>query len=261
MSQASMRSWVPANALGLCLAFLSFVPGQAVTFQFAPQAMIEFEAQGALPDHIDPDALPAGLDREDYEQIYRFNLIGHVIGLTLFGAILGSFQAFALGTRLPRRWPWILAATAGVPSILVFEAIRRHLVIGPFRGPVEPIMIALGGGALAATYQWLYLRRQGSGSAKWLGLWTAGLAAGIAVSVAVIITIELTLLPTLLGLFESEAIAGLVDWSIFLIIYGVIVGAAAAWASRRALLDALAALPNRPAPPADPSVAGSGAHG
>ena len=255
MSEAPLRGWILANALGLCLAFLSFVPGQAISLQFAPDAVVEMETRG-VPQHIDPDALPEWLDRQTYEVIYRFNLLGHVIALALFGAIWGSLQAFVLRQYLARTWPWILATTAGVPTVLLFELLRRHLVIGPHRGPVEPIMIALGGGAIAGVFQWLYLRKQGSAAPRWLGSWIVGLAVGIALSIPVIMAFEIMLLPTLLGLLSSEAVANVVDWAGFLIIYGGITGAVAGWISRGALLESLHALPNDRARPPARDIAG-----
>jgi hypothetical protein len=34
-------------------------------------------------------------------------------------------------------------------SVLLFELVERHIVTGPHIGPVEPVMISLGGASLA----------------------------------------------------------------------------------------------------------------
>lgn len=226
-----MRGWTAATALGFCLAFLSFLPGQQAATVLAPDDIANATRLADIPDHIDPNDLPEGLDRGTYESLYRLNLLGHVIALGVFGLVLGSFQAYALRRRLQRRWPWIVASAVGFVAILGLEAVRRHVVIGPHAGPVEPIAIALGGGSLAGFLQWLHLRRHGTDPTRWLGRWIAGLAVGIVASLGLLVAFEITLLPSVKALFPSEETAMLIDWALFLVVYGAGVGLAAGWIS------------------------------
>jgi len=131
--------------------------------------------------------------------------------------------------------PWIVTSSAGFTAILLAELVEPHVVTGPYVGPVEPIMIALGGGGLAGLFQWRRLGREGIDASRWLMLWIAGIAVGVVAALAVILAFELTLLESIKSLFTEET-AGLVDWAIFLVIYGAGTGAAAGWLSGRALL-------------------------
>lgn len=239
MPNASLRGWTIATSLGFCLAFLAFLPLSQLSFAFAPEAVAGIDP-ARLPQHLDPDDLPEWLDRPTYEALYRFNVYGHLVGFIVSGAILGSFQAYALRSVLRGVGPWVLTSSAGFTAILLAELVEPHVVTGPYMGPVEPVMIALGGGGLAGVFQWLRLRRQGVDASRWSMLWIAGLALGVVAALAILLAFELTLLESVKSLFTEET-AGLVDWAIFLVIYGAGTGAAAGWLSGRALLRALGA--------------------
>lgn len=231
------RNWVLATSLGFCLAFLSFLPGQEAMKYFLPKVVAERSISG-LPTHINPDALPDWLDRQSYEQMYQVNLIGHIFAFLLFGLIVGMFQYYILRKILKRAGPWILGSVCGFTAILLFEVIKPHLVIGPHEGPLEPIIIALGGGSLAGFFQWIYLRSTGVNATRWLFLWIGGIMVGIIASIAVIIPVEILLV----GFIKSrlpENIAILFEWGIFLLVYGGIVGLAGGWISGGALLKKL----------------------
>lgn len=230
MPRSTASRWTLATGAGFCLAFLSFVPMGALFGLFAPESMANIDA-GTLSRSLDPAALPEGLDRATYETMYRFMLVQHVVMYALFGVILGSFQRYALRDSLRRGWPWLLATSAGFVLILVLEGVRPHMVIGPHAGPLEPIMIALGGGGLAGVFQWLHLRRQGVDATKWLGFWVVGIVVGIAAAAVTLTAVGAVLEAPVRRLFSPET-ADRIGWWIFFGVYGAVVGVVAGWVSR-----------------------------
>lgn len=238
MFTPTLRGWTAASSLGFCLAFLSFLPGPQLMELFTPEALAGID-MAMLPEHVDPDALPEWLDRSAYETMYRTLVIYHLFGLALFGLILGSFQASALRSVLPGGfWPWALATSAAFAAILALEAVEPHLVTGPYAGPVEPIVIAFGGGSLAGLLQWLYLRRRGIEASRWPLLWIAGLAVGIAAAAAILTLLGSVLEAAVRSLFPEEAVP-LIGWGIMLVVYGAVVGAVAGLFSGSSLLAGL----------------------
>lgn len=115
----------------------------------------------ALPESIDPSALPGWLDQQTYDLWYPRHLTYHVIALSLFGLIVGAFQGRVLAPHLRTVMPWVGVTALGFASILLFELVERHIVTGPHVGPIEPIMISLGGASLAGIMQWSVLRLEG----------------------------------------------------------------------------------------------------
>lgn len=231
MLKGAAGRWTVATAVGFSLAFLSFIPVGELIKLFAPEAVASIDAT-MLPEHLDPDALPAWLDRPTYEAMYWFTLGQHLVMYTVFGVIVGSLQRYGLRESLPRAWPWILATAAGFVLPLALEGVKRHMVIGPHAGPLEPIIIALGGGSLAGTFQWFYLRRQGVDASKWLLLWILGIVVGIAAAAATLTLVEMVLREPVQRAFSPET-AAQVGWAIFLGVYGVVVGAVAGFMSGR----------------------------
>lgn len=233
MFEGMAGRWTLATGVGFSLAFLSFIPVGEFVMLFAPDAVANIDAT-MLPEHLDPDALPGWLDQPTYESMYRWLLGQHIIMYPVFGLILGSFQWYALRDSLVEPWPWILAAVAGFAVILLPEMYRRHMVIGPHAGPLEPIMIALGGGSLTGIFQWLYLRQIGVNASSWLLLWIGGIVVGIAAAAATLTIVEMLLRAPVQGAFSPE-MAARVGWAIFLFVYGSVVGTVAGLVSGRRL--------------------------
>jgi hypothetical protein len=233
MLKSDYSRWVAANALGFCVAFLSFIPGSSLTAVFIPE---EVNDPAMMLDPL--------LDPEIYAAAYRGVVIGHGLMLALFGAILASAQYWALRDRLPSAAPWILAGAGGFVSILVLELVERHIVVGPYPGPVEPVVIALGGGIAAGFLQWLVLRGAGfrAGSGKWLALWVAGLVVGIAALFPIVSVVEIVITPVVVGVLGPET-AETFGWGVELALIGIVVGAAAGAVSGRAMVAALAPAP------------------
>ena len=236
--------WTLATALGYLLGFWSFGLVYTIFSFFAPESIAHISPLD-LPEHLDPNALPDWLDRSTYETLYTFNLSQHLVMYPIFGAIFASIQSFALRDKLSGIMPWIVAAMLGFLTIIIAEVFKRHIVIGPHAGPIEPIMIVLGGGGLAGLFQFLWLRSQDIHAAKWLGMWITGILAGIVVAVAFLIG---------LGKLMSGAIAHLeenlpkISWAIELGIFGSVVGGVAGWISAKALQESLQIADSDPDP-------------
>lgn len=231
MFQGIAGRWALATGVGFGLAFLSFIPVGELFGLFASEAVTSVD-RTMVPEHLDPDALPAWLDRATYEELYRFMLGQHVVMYAIFGFIVGSLQWYALREALPRALPWVFVTMAGFMLILTLEIVKRHAVIGPHAGPLEPIMIALGGGSLAGGFQWFYLRRQGTDATKWLLLWIVGIVLGIAAAAATLTVVDVVLRPGLERVLTPEALeeVGLV---LFFAVYGSVVGGVAGLVSGR----------------------------
>ena len=228
--------WTVATAAGFCGAFVSFPLGERLSRQFAPESIADIGIE-RLPAHLRPETLPSWMDLPTYETLYQFGLTMHVPALLVFGAILGTAQYLVLRRFLPRAWLWIVATAIGFVAILVLEAVEPHIVIGPTSGPVEPIMIVLGGGSLAGLLQWLYLRSEAIAHGRYLAYWVGGLALGAVLAVPVMIGIG-----TVLGdaIRRLEAATPHLSWGLEIGLFGVIFGAVAGWLSGRGLREIFA---------------------
>jgi hypothetical protein len=135
---------------------------------------------------------------------------------------------------------WVGATAIGFVAILCFEIVERHVVVGPHAGPIEPLMISIGGSTIAGLAQWLVLRRRGVLASRWLTFWIVGVVVGVGVAVAVIIGLE----TATQGLFDqtpTSVVAQAVVWGIMLSTLGLVTGAVAGAISARALSSSLAA--------------------
>lgn len=234
MLDTARGRWTAGCSLGFLRAFLSFLLTPALITALGPESLAAVDL-AAIPEHLDPDALPGGMDRGTYASLYRALVLAHLVGLTVFGAVLGGCQAVAMRGRLPGVGGWIVAAALGFAGILALEAVEPHVVTGPYRGPVEPIVIALGGGSLAGLFQAAYLRIRGLEPWRWLSRWLLGLALGIAAAAALLLGVELGLEPLMRRGLAAE-IYPWISWIVFLLFYGTIVGAVAGRVSGRALV-------------------------
>lgn len=193
----------------------------------------------------DPTTLPSpdpatgfgGVDPELAAEMYRANVIYHFDHITVFGGVIGWLQTKVLRTPEIQPVPWVTLTALGFACIFLFEALRPGIVSGGHPAPAEPLLIGVGGGALAGTFQWLYLRGRGIVATKWLALWIGGLCAG-----AILAALVLTLLG-FLGPFVrsvlSESQVFVVGQLVFYLVYGPVVGATAGLLSGRALMEAL----------------------
>lgn len=221
----SLRGWIKACWLGYFTLFSAFLVTGLLTTLFWPATwppMLDFSS-------IDPAALPDSIDPVLYRRIYRINLGYHVVHLAGFGGLLGALQASTLG-RSRRVWAGLSAL--GFASLLLLEAIRPGLVAGGHPAPVEPILIAVGGGSLAGLLQWAYMRRGGIAAGRWLSRWIGGLVAGVVAAAALLTVLGPLLRPVVRAMFADDEIFVFVGEVIFFTVYGSVVGLVAGWVSR-----------------------------
>lgn len=232
------RSWAAVTSVGYGLAFLSFIPGMLVMDFFLPPGLTNM-GSSSMPEALDPEALPAWLDLQTYRSWYRLHLGYHVVALAAFGCIVGWVQSRLLREYVPTLH-WVGATAIGFVAILCFESVERHVVVGPHAGPVEPLMISIGGSTIAGLAQWWVLRRRGVLASRWLMFWIVGVVVGVVVAVAAIIGLE-TATQDLIDWPLTSVVAQAAAWSIMLLTLGLVSGAVAGAISARALSSSLAA--------------------
>ena len=232
------RSWVAVTSVGFGLAFLSFIPGMLVMDLFLPQGLTNM-GSSAMPEALDPEALPAWLDLQTYRSWYRMHLGYHVVALVVFGSIVGWLQSRVLREYVPVL-PWVAATAIGFVAILCFEILERHIVVGPHAGPSEPLMISIGGSTFAGLAQWLVLRQRGVLATRWLAFWIVGVVVGVGVAIAAVIGLEMAT-QGLIDRTLTGVVAQTVSWSGMLLTLGLVTGAVAGAISARALNASLAA--------------------
>lgn len=157
--------------------------------------------------------------------------------LPVLGAVLGSAQALFLRSYSVRAAHWILSTTFGFGLVVAVEwPLLAANLWSNFPGPVEPIIILVGGGSLAGILQYLVLRRQRIHAPRWLALWIGGLA--------------LSLVPTALIFMSLEGLDVSVSWPTEAFLSGFMVGGIGALVSGRALFANLSERPERSNRPA-----------
>lgn len=233
----TIRSWAAMTSLGLGLAFLSFIPGMLVMDLFLPPGLTNM-GSSAMPESLDPEALPAWLDVKTYRSWYQMHLAYHVVALAAFGCIVGWFQSRRLRRYVPTLH-WVGATAMGFVTILCFEIVERHIVIGPHGGSVEPLMISIGGSTIAGLAQWFVLRRRGVRASRWLAFWVVGVVVGVVVAVAAIIGLE-TAAQGMIDRKTTGVVAQAVPWGLMLLTFGSVTGAVAGAISARPLSFSLA---------------------
>jgi len=190
--------WFFANAAGLTLGFTAVLQtGFLLQFGF------NFE------QHWTPAALGQGVWLG-----YRF------VGLLLGGAIFAAFQTFVL--RVPRPSLWVAAGSVGYGLIAaIMWPLWAAGLWGSIPGPVEPLLITIGGGSLMGFIQWWLLRNSAINANRWLLWWLVGLFVGLPVTFAVFFTVMAVLKLQL-------------AWPVQVALSGFVVGGIAALVSARA---------------------------
>lgn len=250
----NMRSWAVATSVGFGLAFLSFIPGMLVMDLFLPAGLTNM-GSSAMPEALDAEALPAWLDVQTYGSWYRMHLGYHVVALLAFGGIVGGVQSRLLREYVPALH-WVGATSLGFAAILLFEMVERHVVIGPHAGPIEPLMISIGGSTTAGLSQWFVLHHHGGHAAKWVTLWVVGVVAGVGAAVATVIGLEALVSRVVPTFMPSGVAAQAAAWGTMLLTLGLVTGGVAGAVSSRALRSSLATMNT-----ASHSTAGSADHG
>ena len=204
MTETNTMGWSIAAAMGMALGFLAALS----------PAILQEARTGIAP-------VP-GASLED--------ILTTVLGWLAMGAIFGVAQSVVLrGVGVPVV-KWILASVVGFGiGAVVFDLPLQALgLLGNIPGPVEPIILTHGGGILAATLQYVVLRREGIFAAKWLAYWVVGLV--------------ISLIPTAVFFYLVEGLLGLpLNWAAQVFANGFIVGGVAAFVSATRLFSAIEA--------------------
>jgi hypothetical protein len=117
--------------------------------------------------------------------------LGQIVALLVMGAILGSAQSFVTRSYSVPIMPWILATAAGFATIsAVIIPLIYFGVWGNIPGPVEPLIITVGGCSGAGVFQYMVLKRNQIRAAKWLGIWVVSLILGVIPSGVIFMTLE-----------------------------------------------------------------------
>jgi hypothetical protein len=109
--------------------------------------------------------------------------VGHLLGLALFGAVVGTCQAVVLPNITNAR-RWVIAGALGFALVTLVIFPLYFFGLWPTPLPVEPLVITLCAGAFAGALQWQSEGRSPHLS-RWLTFWIIGLAAGVAVGAMV----------------------------------------------------------------------------
>lgn len=149
---------------------------------------------------------------------------GHVVGLAVFGAVVGICQATALPRTAADTGRWIAAASAGFAAVNVLLAPLYWLKVWPAPGPVEPLVITLTAALLAAIAQAATARIAFS-RFRFVALSLAGAAVGVAAGAA-----------AMMGLMEG--LRANLSWEASMAIFGLIVGSVSGGITRRSIRDA-----------------------
>jgi len=167
----SYFKWVVATSLGLCVAF--------------PTAMqvlrlIKHHQVSWVGDWVVEDAVVHG-------NVY----LAQFFSLLVMGTILGASQSVVTRSYDVPVIPWILTTAAGFAALSAVIFPLLHIgVWGNIPGPVEPLVITLGGCSLAGVFQYMELRRNQTRAAKWLGVWVVSLILGIVPTAVIFMTLE-----------------------------------------------------------------------
>lgn len=226
----SPRGWIFACWLGYVCLFGAFLVSGGLAKLLWPASWPPMSDLWS----VDPAALPASIDAAWYGRLRRLNFAYHIMHLGVFGALLGWLQATVLG-RSRRRWAALGAL--GFLSLFVLEGLRPGIVTGGHPAPIEPILIAAGGGSLAGLYQWLYLRRGGIAAGGWFARWVGGLVLGVIAGAALLTALSPLLRPVARGLFADDEAFFFAGQVIFFTVYGSAVGLVAGWVSRRSAME------------------------
>lgn len=207
MKGKALLSWITANGFGLGMGFVAVLQtGMLIEFGFDWRMHWKWIEQ------------PAAQDTTEY--------VSTLVAMLAGGLILGSAQALILRSRSVPVIRWVLATVAGfgVVAVAIDWPLIALGVLGEIPGPVEPLIVTVGGGSFAGVFQFLTLGRQGIRAPKWLLLWIGGLVAGV--------------VPTALLMILLEASGLTPSWPLEVFLNGFIIAGVAAWISGKALFAA-----------------------
>ncbi|MCX2746173.1 hypothetical protein OO013_20005 [Mangrovivirga sp. M17] len=207
--------WVKATTLGF-MSLLLMIP---MSFIFA---------RFFLPPRFDGLNIPEifkilSSSSEFNLQIYITNQISHFILYLIVGTILAHLQYQVLKKYISNKLVWTGLTILGLELILLGDLIYVGLSTGGAPGPLEPLLIGIGGGGLIALMQFLYLRSAGIKNGKWVGYWILGIVTGIIASIPFIMLYEMIISEKLKSLLSPMALL-FTEWMSFILPYFTLIG-------------------------------------
>lgn len=228
------KAWVKATTLGF-MTFLLMIPISFILLtlfhppQFEGLSLVEIFQQSA------------GTSSLEYGWgFYALAQAGHFIHYLIVAGVLGFLQYQILKPYIPNKSLWVILTVLGLELILLGDLLYMGLSTGGAPGPLEPLLIGLGGGSLMALMQYLYLRSVGIKRGKWVGWWILGIIVGILASAVFIFIYEFFLIE-----WVEQAVSPLlfliINWLSFILPYFTLIGFFAGWFSAKPLYKALEA--------------------
>jgi len=226
------KEWVKATTLGF-MSLLLMIPISFIIAGFF------------LPPQFDGLTIPEIFERVGGKSPLEFGLrtyitvqIGHFIHYLIVGAILAHLQYKVLKKYISNKLAWTGLTILGLELILLGDLIYVGLSTGGAPGPLEPLLIGLGGGGLIALMQYLYLRSTGVKNGKWVGYWILGIVTGIIASIPFIILYELLLSEKVTPLLSPMALL-ITEWMSFILPYFTLIGFFAGLFSSKSIYKAI----------------------
>jgi hypothetical protein len=149
--------------------------------------------------------------------------IGHFVLYAIVGTILSHLQYKVLKEYIPNKLKWTFLTILGLELVLLGDVFYAGLSTGGAPGPLEPLLIGLGGGGFVALMQFLYLRSRGVRSSRWVWWWILGTVAGILTSAIFIFTYEYFLIDSIKQAV-SPMVFLVIDWLSFILPYFTLIG-------------------------------------
>lgn len=211
------NAWVKATTLGF-FSFLLMIP---ISFLFT-RFFHPLQSEGLTL----PEIFYQTMDQSPLEYGWRFYIItqlSHFILYAIVGAVLSHLQYKVLKEYIPHKLKWTLLTILGLELILLGDLFYTGLSTGGAVGPLEPLLIGLGGGGLMALMQFLYLRSRGLRSARWVGWWILGIVTGILTSIIFIFSYEYFLIDNIKQAV-SPMVFLVIDWLSFIFPYFTLIG-------------------------------------
>ncbi|MBD3648239.1 MAG: hypothetical protein HUJ31_12490 [Pseudomonadales bacterium] len=226
------KAWVKATTLGF-LMFLLMIPISLILLSFFRPPELEGQPIAQiLQQAATRSALDYGL------KMYIALQSGHFIHYLIVGTVLALLQYNILREFIRNKVWWTAMTVLGLEVILLGDLIFMGLSTGGAPGPLEPLLIGLGGGGLMAFMQYLYLRSTGVTSGKWVGWWILGILTGILASALVIFIYEFFIAEHVRQAVPPLA-SVLIGWLSFILPYFGLIGFFAGLLSARPLYRAL----------------------
>lgn len=211
------NAWVKATTLGF-FSFLLMIP---ISFLFTG-LFHPLQSEGLTLAEI----FNQTRDKSPMEFGWVFFIasqLGHFILYVIVGTVLSHLQYKVLKEYIPNKLKWTFLTILGLELVLLGDLFYAGLSTGGAPGPLEPLLLGLGGGGLIALMQFLYLRSRGIKSAKWVGWWILGIATGILTSIIFIFTYEYFLIDSIKQAVSPMAFL-VIDWLSFILPYFTLIG-------------------------------------